>query len=852
MNTNARPTVFVSYSHQDEAWKDRLVKQLRVLELEGDLDVWDDRRIAAGDDWLPEIEEAMARAQVAVLLISADFLTSGFIRGREIPEILRRRESEGLRVIPVIVRPCPWQAVPWLSKIQCRPKDGHPLSAGTDHQIETDLSALALEIRNLLAAPPRVETRGYQQGRPDGTESTRISPSRGDGNFSSPGFQPGVGVHNLPYPPLGDLFTGRKEELDALETGGTAAITQSAAISGLGGIGKTRLAVEYAWRSGNRYTAVWFVRADSPENFRRNLAALAGPELLNLPEWEAQVEEKTVAAVKRWLRDHPGWLMILDNIDTPEAADAVLEVLPSLSNGRVLITSRLANWPAGVRVRSLDMLSSEEATHFLLQRTDGGREKAEDDGAQACELTRLLDGLPLALEQAAAYIIRHRMRFSEYLRGWKHERDKLLQWYDPRVMQYPASVAVTWKQTFDRLSPTPAALLRLMAFLAPDPIPVDIFEQGSQHVRRATELLSKGVRRPRSFRVRLLSLLSLRGGSGSEIQLIPAALADLADYSLITRQDGGMLVVHRMVQEALRSQIPEEHRRVWLERALWIVNDAAVGDSSDVRTWPVWDRLRPHVAEVVARADEVGIVEPTGRLMSDLGQLLHAKALYSEVEPLVRRALSLYETSLGPEHKHVATALNNLARLLHDTNRLKEAEPLIRRALDIDEASLGNKHPNVAIRLNNLAGLLQAMSRMEEAEPLFRRALDIDEASFGNNHSKVAIRLNNLARVLQDTNRLEEAEPLFRRALNIDEASFGSNHPTVALRLNNLAALLQDTNRRGEAEPLMRRAVEIFEESLGPDHPRTQTARSNLKILLAEIAAVAPGEADDPVTPEAP
>jgi TIR domain len=91
----ARPTVFVSYSHQDEARKDRLVKQLRVLELEGDLEVWDDRRIKAGDNWRPEIEQAMARARAAVLLISADFLTSGFIRGTEVPEILRRREREG-------------------------------------------------------------------------------------------------------------------------------------------------------------------------------------------------------------------------------------------------------------------------------------------------------------------------------------------------------------------------------------------------------------------------------------------------------------------------------------------------------------------------------------------------------------------------------------------------------------------------------------------------------------------------------------------------------------------------------------------------------------------------------------
>ncbi|HVT18381.1 MAG TPA: TIR domain-containing protein [Thermoanaerobaculia bacterium] len=149
------PSVFMSYSHVDEAWKDRVVKQLKVLEMEGVLDVWDDRRISAGDDWLPDIEAAMERARVAILLISADFLISKFIRGTEVPRLLERRRSAGLLVIPVIVYPCPWQEVTWLAPIQCRPKDGRPLSRGRKYQIDKNLADLALEISDLLrsAAP---------------------------------------------------------------------------------------------------------------------------------------------------------------------------------------------------------------------------------------------------------------------------------------------------------------------------------------------------------------------------------------------------------------------------------------------------------------------------------------------------------------------------------------------------------------------------------------------------------------------------------------------------------------------------------------------------------------------------
>lgn len=145
-----RAQVFISYSHKDEAWKDRLCKQLGVLVEQGLIDTWDDRRIAVGEDWEPEIEHELKRAKAAVLMITADFLTSKFILGKEIPTVLKRRDEEGLRIFPLIVRPCPWQTVGWLKKLQCRPRDGRPLSSGSEHQIDQDLADLAVEINGLL------------------------------------------------------------------------------------------------------------------------------------------------------------------------------------------------------------------------------------------------------------------------------------------------------------------------------------------------------------------------------------------------------------------------------------------------------------------------------------------------------------------------------------------------------------------------------------------------------------------------------------------------------------------------------------------------------------------------------
>ena len=141
-----RPNVFISYSHKDEVWKDRVVAHLRVLEMEGALDVWDDRRIGAGHDWRPEIEQAIERAKIAILIVSKDFLTSKFIREQELTKILAGRTEGRLRVIPLIAEPCAWQAVSVLKGIQARPRDGRALSAGSAHQIDADLTDLAVEV----------------------------------------------------------------------------------------------------------------------------------------------------------------------------------------------------------------------------------------------------------------------------------------------------------------------------------------------------------------------------------------------------------------------------------------------------------------------------------------------------------------------------------------------------------------------------------------------------------------------------------------------------------------------------------------------------------------------------------
>lgn len=215
--TSSRPLIFISYSHKDEAWKDRLVTHLNVLQYQDSLEIWDDRRIEAGEDWFKEIEAALNASSIALLLISANFLTSKFITEKEVPLLLKRRAQEGLRLIPVILEPCAWQKVPWLVSIQARPKDGRPLSGGTPHQIDTDLTAITLGIDSIL----------HNAGQPPTTASfVPLPPDK-------------IYLSRLPITSP-DLF-GRESELALLDAAWDNPRIKIVCLLASGGVGKSAL-----------------------------------------------------------------------------------------------------------------------------------------------------------------------------------------------------------------------------------------------------------------------------------------------------------------------------------------------------------------------------------------------------------------------------------------------------------------------------------------------------------------------------------------------------------------------------------------------------------------------------------
>jgi len=615
---------------------------------------------------------------------------------------------------------------------------------------------------------------------------------------------------NVPHP-RNPWFRGRDAEIQTLHaafrSGGRTALTQ--AISGLGGVGKTQTAVEFAHRYQHEYRAVLWTGAESDQDLRSGFAQIA--RLLRLPEKDARDQDEITAAVRRWLETHEGWLLIFDNADNPVV---LRPYWPHNAKGHVLVTSRarrLDELGIGSPV-SLDVLDEAAAVRFLLDRTGS----SEFAAGTAREVAQELGRLPLALEQAAAYMVAFQSPLDEYLTSYRKRRGEMLT-RPPVVGDYPHSVMSTWRMNFEQLerSPASADLLRFSAFLSPDDIPLELLVKGAAE-------LGEPIRR---------ALLN----AAEDPAAVDELLEPLTRYSLIRRNPGNrMYSVHRLVQEVTRLGMDPGVRREWAERALNAVNAAFV--EAAFGHWAECERLLPHALAIASFADRERIeTANTGRLLHATGRYLSYHARYSEAESLLRRALEVRECNLGPDHRDTAQSQNELAVLLMLQGRFDEAEPLVRRALHILQTGLGPDHPEVAQVVNNLAALLDTRGQAVDAEHLYRRALGIRERALGSEHPDLAQTANNLGALLRRRGNRVEAEALFRRALGIWEGTLGPDHPNVAHVLNNLGALLFEQDRRAEAEPLLRNALAVYERALGPHHPDTINTRANLTRLLRAV-----------------
>ena len=621
--------------------------------------------------------------------------------------------------------------------------------------------------------------------------------------------------------PRNPFFTGREEILAALHTqlgaGQAVALTQSSVLHGLGGVGKTQIALEYAYRHALEYSAVFWIGSETEDQIIASLLHIA--EVLQLPERGDKDQQRVIAAVQCWLATHGQWLLIWDNV---EDLALLNHFLPSARSGAILITTR--RQIPGTLARGLDLLpmEQEEGMLFLLRRA---KVLAPDSTctqmhqlatcapahyAAAEELVKAVGGLPLALDQAGAYLEATQCGLLAYLKLFRTHRAILLQQRGQGVLDHPASVSTTFTLAITAIAqhhPAVWDLLRVCALLQPDAISEELLFQGAEHLGATLEAVCHDEM------------------EWDRVVSLPCS------YSLLSRQpEERMLSMHRLVQAVLLDTMTEAEREQWTRRVIEMFDMVFpdVWNATEYATWKRCEQLLPHALPSLQRIEAASESLASASLAHKVACYLLRRGRYTEAEPLFQRALQIREQALGPEHLEVAATLNTMAVLSLNQSKFAQAEPLFQRALQIREQALEPEHPEVAATLNCLAILSYDQGKFAEAESLFQRALQIWEQALGPGHLRVATALNNLAELSWSLGRFAEAEQLVRRALQIREQAMEPEHPDVGETLSILANLLREQERYSEAEPLYQKALQIRKQALGPEHRRVASLLNDL------------------------
>ena len=742
---------FISYTQADRAWAEWIAWQLEEAEYSVVIQAWD---FLPGSNFVLEMHKAATAATHTIAVLSPDYLTALFTQSEWAAAFVQDPIGEKGTLLPVRVRSCEitglLKAVEYIDLVGLSEAEAR----------RTLLDWVKRERRKPKAAP-------------------EFPPAAGRAVSEKPNYPGSLpAIWNIPFH-RNPNFTGREQLLADLRVALTkekaAALTQPQAIHGLGGVGKTQLALECAYSFAAEYGLVWWLRAEEAVTLATDYAGLAAP--LDLPEKDAQDQAAIIRAVRQWLDHNTGWLLVFDNA---RQAQDLLSYLPQSGSGHVVITSRNPLWDGVASPLKVEVWPRAESIAFLIRRSGTKDEKAADAVAEA------LGDLPLALEQAGAYVKAVGSSLAHYLVLFREYRKVLLKEHQP--LAYEATVGTTWEISFDKLkAEVPAAvdLLNALVFLAPEGIPRGLLAEGREHLPKT---LAQALAQP----------------LGMDL-----AIAGLVRYSLIEATNE-TLSLHRLVQLVTRDRMLPQAKKTWVTAVAKLMAQAFPFESNDVRFWPACEALLTHALAVAEHAQECGVaLAQVSLLLNQTGIYLKSRAQYAKAEPLYRRALEIKEKISGPDHPDVATGLNNLAGLLRDQGQYAKAEPLCRRALEIDEKAYGPDHPDVAMGLNNLAGLLHAQGQYAKAEPLYRRALAIDEKAYGPDHPDVAMDLNNLGKLLHDQGQYAKAEPLCRRAFEIREKAYGPDHPDVATVLEGLSVLYDEMGQKTKAQDYAARASRI-------------------------------------------
>ena len=762
---------FVSYTGVDEAWATWVAEQLEAAGVEARVQAWDS---PAGSNFVSWISQQMAAAERTIALCSASYFESHW-GTQEWSGALADR-----KVVPLRVAEC---ELPDVFKTISY-KDLFGVGEATAR-------------RRLLEATGLATVERVSSGFPEGSRPAPF-----------PGRLPGV----FEVPARNLRFTGRQEMLDRvrdqLVDAGAVAVT---ALHGMGGVGKTQLAIEYAHRFASSYAVVWWVDAEQTALVGEQLAALA-------PRVGVAVSGRVDAdalAVLAWLRHEGGWLVVFDNAEDP----AGLRPWVSDGPGHTLVTSRHPNWTLVSEAVEVDVLARSESVELL------GRQVPGIDPGIADALGGEMGDLPLALAQAAAYLGETHMSPVRYLEKFRTRRAWMLD--RGLDMAYGGTINTAWSLALDQLSrsaPAAVQLLELCAQLGPDPIPIELFDDHP-------EVLEPPLR-------------DVIDGTDPQSDLDDTIAAVLA-YSLARRSDN-TVQLHRLVATVIRNQQPPDQATdtVTAIRKVLAAHQPD-GRSDDPATWPRWSQLLPHVLNAPAldlTQAATHLDRDTRNLLLEAGWAVNRRGDPETASILNTALYEAWTSALGNDHLHTLAVAHNLA---HDLSDLGEAE----RARTIDEDVLNRRRrllgEDAHSTLNAATTLAVDLSLLGEVE----RAREIDEdvlvrlrRVLGEDHPDTLMSASNLAVDLSQLGEVERAREINEDVLARRRRVLGDDHPDTLMSANNLAA---DLHQVGELE----RAREINEDVLarrrrvlGEDHPDTFRSKYNLAVDLRALGDVQAAE----------
>jgi tetratricopeptide (TPR) repeat protein len=612
----------------------------------------------------------------------------------------------------------------------------------------------------------------------------------------------------ISLPPRNRAFTGREDLIRTLraglETESHVAVVQARALHGLGGVGKTQLAVEYAYRFLDDYDLVWWVPAEQAVAIPTALVALA--RRLGIPE--AGEQDEMIDRLRNQLRERPRWLLIYDNAERPRDLEPYL---PG-TRGHVLITSRNPAWAGIAAPLKVDVMLRAEAVAFLLKRSRG------QDDTTAAALAAELGDLPLALEQAAAYVEQRGTTMAAYLEMFRGRRDALLAQGEPTA--YNGTIDTTWRLSMERVKESASAgvgLLRLCALLAPEAIPMDLLREWSEE-----------------FPIELADIVH------DEVAF-EDALGALYRYSLIDR-DAGEIRVHQLVQAVARKAMTGTDEEHWATVALRLVLRSFPVNSfiESFDNWAACARLLPHALAAARNAEALGIeAEATILLLNHVAAYLWGRGETAQARSVLESALRLGETRLGLGHLEVARTLDNLGQTLRVLDDLAGARAAHERALAILENRLGAGDLAVAQCLINLGVTLHLLHPLSAARAALERALAIHEARLKPDDLRVARSLDHLGQTLETMGELVGARAALERALAIRQTRLDSQHLDVAASLDHLGQTLHAIGELAPARAALDKALAIRQLRLGLDHREVARTLDHLGVTLHAMGYVA-------------